>query len=73
MSQKHILNSNAKHTHYSKLLVEVLPHMVRGCLSRLLEVGVSVKRLQVADQDIVAHFIVNLQPRFGYNCYTIHE
>ena len=49
MSQKHILNSNAKHTHYSKLLVEMLPQMVRGCLSRLLEVGVGVKRLQVAD------------------------
>ena len=38
--------------------------MVRGCLSRLLEVGVGVKGLQVAGQDIVAHFVVNLQQRW---------
>ena len=37
--------------------------MGRGYLYRLLEVGVGVKGLQVAGQDIVTHFIVNLQQR----------
>ena len=34
--------------------------MRNNCLSTLLEVGIGVKGLQVADQDIVTHFIVNL-------------
>ena len=33
-------------------------------LSTLLEVGIGVKGLQVADQDIMTHFIVNLQQRY---------
>ena len=37
--------------------------MGKGYLYRLLEVGVGVKGLQVAGQDIVTHFIVNLQQR----------
>ena len=40
--------------------MEVLPHMRNDCLSKLLKVGIGVKGLQVADQDIVTHFIVNL-------------
>ena len=38
----------------------MLPHMRSSLLSKLLEVGIGVKGLQVADQDIVTHFIVNL-------------
>ena len=38
--------------------------MGKDYLSRLLEVGVGVKRLQVAGQDIVTHLIVNLQQRW---------
>ena len=47
-------------TQYSELIGEVLPHMRNNCLFTLLEVGIGVKGLQVADQDIVTHFIVNL-------------
>ena len=32
-------------------------------LSKLLEVGIGVKGLQVAEQDVVAHFIVNLRKK----------
>ena len=41
----------------------MLPHMRSGFLSKLLEVGIGVKGLQVAEQDVVTHFIVNLQQR----------
>ena len=34
--------------------------MKNNCLFTLLEVGIGVKGLQVADQDIVTHFVVNL-------------
>ena len=34
--------------------------MKYNCLFTLLEVGIGVKGLQVADQDVVTHFIVNL-------------
>ena len=37
--------------------------MKNNCLFTLLEVGIGVKGLQVAEQDIVTHFIVNLQQR----------
>ena len=37
--------------------------MKNNCLSKLLEVGIGVKGLQVADQDVVTHFIVNLRKR----------
>ena len=55
----HTLTLNARHTQYGEL-IEVLPHMKNDCLFTLLEVGIGVKGLQVADQDIVAHFIFNL-------------
>ena len=58
------LNVSHTHTQYSELLGEILPHMKNNCLFTLLEVGVGVKGLQIADQDIVAHFIVNLQQRY---------
>ena len=54
------LNATHTHTHYSELIGEVLPHMRNNCLFTLLEVGIGVKGLQIADQDIVTHFIVNL-------------
>ena len=38
--------------------------MRSGFLSKLLEVGIGVKGLQVAEQDVVTHFIVNLQQRY---------
>ena len=38
----------------------MLPHLRSSFLSKLLEVGIGVKGLQVADQDVVTHFIVNL-------------
>ena len=37
--------------------------MRSGFLSKLLEVGIGVKGLQVAEQDIVTHFIVNLHKK----------
>ena len=51
---------HVRYTHYSELLIEVLQHMRSSFLSKLLEVGIGVKGLQVADQDVVTHFIVNL-------------
>ena len=66
--QMHTLNTKClgKHTHntVNHSYVEVFPHKRSSCfLSKLLEVGIGVKGLQVADQDIVTHFIVNLQQR----------
>ena len=55
-----VLHVRYTHYIYSEILVEVLPHMRSGFLSKLLKVGIGVKGLQVADQDIVTHFIVNL-------------
>ena len=60
LPQMHTVNTKCQaHTQFSEL-IEVLPHMKNNCLFTLLEVGIGVKGLQVADQDIVTHFIVNL-------------
>ena len=56
----HTVNTKCQaHTQFSEL-IEFLPHMKNNCLFTLLEVGIGVKGLQVADQDVVTHFIVNL-------------